>query len=371
MNFNINNKIFIDRVSNDCILSDNKFIKIYNFFLINNYIILDNYINADVVILDLCWVNNNFLLETYKKIDNYLEKSKKVVLFWCVSPILREKYSDNVIYVSSNDYKNIENYFIFNFSISNIDSLNYKNKLTILDIANELNNYKWEFPSFEKKAFIEISSWCQFNCSYCNIKKIKWDTNSIQISEIINWIKNELKKWKTEFHLLSDDCWSYWIDIWVTFPDLLDEIFLLDSNIKIFISNIFPSYLLKYYDKIKKYIYENKIAYIIVPIQHTSKKILKLMNRSYDINDIIYILNDIKLNSNTKLCNHTIFNYHTETLEDFVGTFKVLKYYDKNFYFKYSDINKTFWKDFVSIKLEEKIILLKKLQKKYNIDITL
>jgi tRNA A37 methylthiotransferase MiaB len=63
------------------------------------------------------------------------------------------------------------------------------------------------------------------------------------------------------------------------------------------------------------------------------------MNRNYNIQELINILNEIKNNSNTKLMNHIIFDYHDETLEEFVGTFKLLKYYDKNFYFRYSDVN--------------------------------
>jgi hypothetical protein len=48
-----------------------------------------------------------------------------------------------------------------------------------------------------------------------------------------------------------------------------------------------------------------------------------------------------------------------------------LKYYDKNFYFRYSDVNNIYWDKFLSNNLKEKLILLKKLQNKFNIDITL
>jgi len=77
----------------------------------------------------------------------------------------------------------------------------------------------------------------------------------------------------------------------------------------------------------------------LVPVQHYSPRILKMMNRAYDVEKIIDVLRDIKENSNTQLHNHIIFNYHEETLDEFVETFKYLNYYEKTFYFKYSDVN--------------------------------
>jgi hypothetical protein len=82
-------------------------------------------------------------------------------------------------------------------------------------------------------------------------------------------------------------------------------------------------------------------------------------------------LDEIKKQSKTELQNHIIFDHQDETLEEFIWTFRLLKYYDKNYYFKYSDINKIYWKNFISKNLKEKIVLLKKLQKKYNIDIAI
>lgn len=371
MNFNNSQNIYLDRISNDCILSDNKFVKIYNFLLVNNYRFVSDVLDSKIIILDLCWVNKWFIFQTYKKINEYIEKNKSIVLVWCISDEIKEKYWDSIVYIDSKTHRDVEKYFDFKMWLSRVDSYNFKNKITILDTDNEFKNY-WDFLKWsEKKAFVEISNWCQFKCTYCNIKKIKWDTNSNSISVIIEEIKVELEKWKKEVYLLSDDCGSYGLDIWITFPDLLDAIFELDDDIKIYITNIYPSLWVKYYPRIKKYIYSNKISYIILPIQHTSDRILRLMNRGYDIEKIKEVLKDMKLNSNVELCNHIIFDYHKETLNEFAGTFKLLPYYEKTFYFKYSDINKVYKNNSENLEIREKIILLKKLQNKYNIDIAL
>lgn len=369
--FSSQNVIFFDRVSIDCLLSDNKFVKIYNFFIVNNYKLTEIEDESNVIILDLCWVNSEFLDSTKYKIEYYLNKWKQIILIGCISEIFRKNYWEKIIYIDSKSYIDVEKYFEFKIWITKIWDYFHNWKINILDTDNSFKKYDSELANFEKIAFIEISDWCSLNCSYCNIKKIKGDTKSLKLEEVIEQIKLEVLKWKTEIFLLSDDCGSYWLDIWTNFWKLVKEIFKLFDNIRLHITNIYPSYLVKYYDDIKNYIYDNKIPYILIPMQHYSYRILKLMNRSYDVKKIIEILADIKKESNTNLCNHIIFNYHEETLEEFVETFKYLQYYNRTFYFKYSDVNKIYLSNHISYDLDKKFILLKKLQKKYTIDITI
>jgi hypothetical protein len=47
----------------------------------NNYKIVTDLSFTDIVILDLCGVNNSFLDLTALRIDDYLFKNKKIVLF--------------------------------------------------------------------------------------------------------------------------------------------------------------------------------------------------------------------------------------------------------------------------------------------------
>lgn len=368
--YNNSQSIYIDRVSYDCILSDNKFVKIYNFLLINNYKFVRNAAESDIIMLDLCWVSDDLLKKSHKRIQKYILLNKKIVLLWCISDVLKKDYKEHIINIDSKTHFNIEKYFDFKVSLSSIDSYVHKDKITIIDTDNDCKEYSKFLPNFQETAFIEISNWCRLKCTYCNIKKIKGETTSLPISEIISSVKSEIWKWKKEIYLLSDDCWSYWFDIWVTFPELLDEISEYNNTIKIHISNIYPAFLVKYYDEIKRHIYSWQINHILVPTQHYSDRILSHMKRWYDTSKIISVLKDIKENSHVELHNHIIFNYNDETLGEFVSTFKYLPLYDKTYYFKYSDINKVFEENKRDILIREKITLLKKLQNKYHIDIS-
>jgi tRNA A37 methylthiotransferase MiaB len=380
--FTNNKSIFIERLAKECILSDNHFVRLYNFFVINNYKITDSIDEADIVILDLCWVFKAFLNETTKKVENYLALNKNIILIWCVSEVLKNKFSEKLMYVSSKDYSQIENYFDFKISYSKLDDY-LPNKISLLDIYHwkikeinqtlldwkDLKNSFWLSINDNNTSFIEISTGCSLNCSYCNIRQVKWKTKSSSIDKIINTIKNERNIWKTHFYLLSDDCGSYGLDLWKTLPDLLDEIFAIDDKIKVSITNYYPWFFLKHYEKIKKYIYENRIVFILLPIQHTSGRILKTMNRPYNIEKLEELIKDMKSKSNIWLCNHIIFDWPTETLEEFADTFKFLNLYDATYYHRYSDVNNMYQNTQKNDNFKKKFILLKKLQNKYNIDI--
>ncbi|MDD2907735.1 MAG: radical SAM protein [Candidatus Gracilibacteria bacterium] len=372
MKFSINQRIYFDRLGTDCLLSDNKFVKIYNFFAVNNYSISSDLDKSDIVILDLCGVGKSYIDIAEEKANFYYNEGKIVFLIGCISDIISNKYGNKYYYIDSKNYNDVEKYFEFTINYIRIDRFYSDNKINLLSTGNHFKGGGYSLENnFDKKFFIEISVGCQLNCSYCNIKKVKGNTKSLKKEDIINEIEKAVKDGKTEIFLLSDDCGSYGFDIGTNFGDLICDIFNIKGDIKLYITNIYPLYLVKYYNKIKEYIYLDKISYILVPVQHYSSRVLKLMNRAYDVEKIIEILKDIKLNSKTELHNHIIFNYNEETLEEFVETFKYLNYYDKTFYFKYSDVNNIYGKNHISYDLDKKIILLKKLQKKYSIDIPL
>lgn len=386
MIFTNKQSIFIDRVTVDCLLSDNKFVKIYNFFLLNEYIIKEKYDEGvDIVVLDICWVLQKFVNFADEKIWYYICKWKKVILVWCIDHRIKRKYWDNVIYIPTTSFKDIENLFNYKIPISLVNNYKHIRKIDQLNTWKNYSNW-WsvyleellkDIASFQntnidiftKMHIIEVSTWCQFNCSYCNIKKIKGNTKSLPLEEILIEIETEIKKWKTEILLLSDDCWSYWVDIGMNFWDLIKSVLSLSEDISLYIPNINPLHLVKFYDSIKKYIYKWRIAHILVPTQHHSSRILQLMNRSYNIDKLTQVLYDIKKNSKTVLYNQIIFNYQWETYNEFITTFKFLKYYDKTSYYKYSDINNLFWEKFITYDFEKKMILLKRMQKKYLIDV--
>ncbi|MDR1987585.1 MAG: radical SAM protein [Candidatus Peribacteria bacterium] len=74
-----------------------------------------------------------------------------------------------------------------------------------------------------------------------------------------------------------------------------------------------------------------------VPLQTTSSRILKLMNRHYDINKVLKIIKEIK-NENPKIEISTqfIYGFPTETFEEFKDYFRMLSVFDMLWFWYYS-----------------------------------
>jgi tRNA A37 methylthiotransferase MiaB len=94
--------------------------------------------------------------------------------------------------------------------------------------------------------------------------------------------------------------------------------------------------LQRLYTKINPNIWQ-KINHFCVPLQTTSPRILKLMNRNYDINKVLQILKEIKsLNSKIKISTQFIYGFPTETFEEFKDYFKALSVFDILWFYYYS-----------------------------------
>ena len=147
--------------------------------------------------------------------------------------------------------------------------------------------------------YVETTRWCWFKCSYCAIQRVSWFTKSFTIEKIINNIKKWLSNWAKNIIIIDEDCWSYWIDIWKDFSFLVNEINKIEWNFNVKFYYLEPWNLERNYEKIDKSFWINKVSYIRITLQTTSQRILKLMNRSYNIEKVLSISEELKkLNKN-------------------------------------------------------------------------
>lgn len=176
------------------------------------------------------------------------------------------------------------------------------------------------------------------NCAYCAIKKAKGYVTSKPLNKVIAEFKQGLESGFKHFILLGDDCGSYGVDIGTDFAELLNEINKIKGDYKIDIHYFEPHRLEVLFPKINKKIFK-KIYAMRIPIQSANQRIVKLMNRNYDLNNVFRIVKKIKkISSSIILRTHLIYCYPTETREEFMNniTHPDLKYFDEVKHFCYS-----------------------------------
>ena len=196
---------------------------------------------------------------------------------------------------------------------------------------------------FSKENYIlEIAKGCVGNCSYCAIKlampKYKSTAKEVIIEKFGEGLQQDFKK----FTLMAGDIGCYGVDIKTNLPSLLEEIFKIKADYKLFLCDLNARWFVRYYDQFLSVLKKNssKIDKIIMPIQSGSDRILKLMNRHYQINQvkdrIIEIQKEVR---DLKIETHIIVGFPGETEQDFQKSVDLVKQvpFSKVAVFQYED----------------------------------
>ena len=180
-------------------------------------------------------------------------------------------------------------------------------------------------PSFYR---LEIAKGCLGNCSYCAIKSAMPKLHSYPQNEIIESFKNGLTAGYKNFALLAGDIGCYGFDIGTNLPKLLEELFKVDGEYKVAMIDLNVRWLVKYYSELLAILKSNskKIYTIMMPIQSGSNKILALMNRHYEIDEVKRFILDLKENiPGISIETHIMVGFPGETADDFSKSVQLVK----------------------------------------------
>jgi len=274
------------------------------------------------VYINTCWFISSWREEAKYTIKKLLKKGKKIIAFWCAV-----EYFKNV----AKEKNGLENNF----------SEQEKNNLSTLSRKEISSNIRLYTNAHQKFEYLKIAEWCDNNCSFCIIPKIRGKQKSLPKEEIITEIHNMLDAGIEEIIIIAQDTTRYWTDIYgkpILF-ELLQEIDKIKWNFKFRLLYLYPDILtlehLSKLTKLKKF-----IPYFDVPLQHISAPLLKKMWRFYDEEAVYKFLDFIKNNfKNSYIRTNIIIGFPWETDEDQQKLIWFLNkdYFDNIALFEYHD----------------------------------
>lgn len=194
-------------------------------------------------------------------------------------------------------------------------------------------------------AWVQIMRGCNNFCSYCVVPYTRGSEQSRGVSEILAEVENLAQENYKEIFLLGQNVNSYGKNLpeSATFSKLLEllnntngieRIRFTTSHPKDFNFNLIK--VIKNCDKVCEHIH--------LPIQSGSDKILKIMNREYNVNQYKSIIREIRNNiSNISITTDVMVGFPGETEEDFqqtLNTFREIEF-DDAFTFIYSNRENT------------------------------
>ena len=300
-------------------------------------------ITPDIYDADVIFINTCGFIESSKKesIDTILEvyenkkKNVKIVAIGC----LVERYYDDLIkalpevdiYLPIRDYDNIDQLFM------KLTSSNKSYKLSYLDRVITTSPYS---------AYLKIGDGCNNRCAYCAIPLIRGNYHSRNFDEIMAEAKLLADKEIKEITLIAQDTTVYGTDFKNDnrrLNDLLHEISLIE-NIKIIrVLYLYPDEITK---EILNEIKNNPkvVKYFDIPIQHSSNRILKSMNRRGSKELIRQHISNIRKEIPSAIIRTTLITgFPGETDEDFNDLLSFVKEikFERLGCFTYSDEDDT------------------------------
>ena len=301
--------------------------QIYNFFVQNGNEMVNMPELADFIVISTCGFDQESENISFSIIKDYVRKfagEKDMIICGCLPKINPDLFDlSQVILIGPKELNRFNEIFKPAVRIQNISGSMLKGTF-INDHYGFLDAY-----------YLQICQGCMNHCSYCAIKKAKGEVTSKPIGQIISELKEGLRMGFKRFVLLADDCGSYGLDIGLDFARLLNQ--LNDFDIRMNINYVEPKEFQLIYPKIGQGVLE-KIDFMDIPLQSTSKRILELMNRHYEVADILNIAKEIKRRSpRIYLETQIIYAFPSETKEEFRDTFRLTEFFDTVIYFYYTD----------------------------------
>mgnify|MGYP001148134894 FL=1 len=293
---------------------------IINILKENGYQIVDFDSKADIYIINTCTVTNTSDKKSEKMIKRARKQNKDAIIIamGCHAQIKGDNIDADII-IGNKDKSKI---------ISLIEEYQ-ENKNKIKRIYN-LDNISFEdmyISSFNShtRAFVKIQDGCDAFCSYCIIPYARGPIRSKDPKPVIKEITSLVENGYKEIILTGIHTGKYGKDINYTFEQLLKEIIKIKNLYRIRISSIEINELT---DPILNLIKDNQVIakHLHIPLQSGSDKILKLMDRKYDLKFYKDRIEKIrKMIKDISITTDLIVGFPNENEKDMEDTLKFLK----------------------------------------------
>ncbi|MBE8585212.1 30S ribosomal protein S12 methylthiotransferase RimO [Campylobacter concisus] len=279
---------------------------------LQNYNITDDISDADVIIVNTCGFIKSAKEESIQTILEMHEARKNGSLL-VVTGCLMQRYKDELVkelpevdlFTGVADYDKIDEIILKKQNLFSPETYLQANEERVITGSNY-------------HAYIKISEGCNQKCSFCAIPTFKGKLKSRSLENIVNEVKNLVKKGYYDFSFLSQDSSSYMRDQGVSdgLINLIDEIEKIEGVRSARILYLYPSTTSKELISriIASPIFHN---YFDMPIQHISENMLKIMKRGSGAKKIKELLNLMRNAENSFLRTGVIVGHPGESEEDF------------------------------------------------------
>lgn len=285
----------------------------------NNYTVVDFEDKADIYIINTCSVTN----ESDKKSRKMINRAKKnnpaaiIIVMGCYSQVNAEDIDVDIVLGNKDKSKIVE--IIEEY-------IKTKQKKKIIYDLTKVDFEKMEITNFDShtRAFVKIQDGCNAFCSYCIIPYVRGRVRSKDPEDVIKEVTTLVEKGYKEIVLTGIHTGRYGTDINTNLEELLNKLVNIPNIYRIRLSSIEINEITP---GIKELLKENKVMakHLHIPLQSGSNKILKLMNRRYNKEEFLSMVDNLRDIPDISLTTDLIVGFPKEGEEEFNETIDTLK----------------------------------------------
>ncbi len=293
---------------------------VYNLFKKANYEIVPFDSKADIYIINPCSVTNEADRKSRQMISRAKRSNKEaiIVVMGCYSQVKSGDIEADIVIGNKDKSKIVslvEDYIKNNNRIKKIYNLREIDEFESMEIDNFDNH---------TRAFVKIQDGCNAFCSYCIIPYTRGQIRSKKPEEVIREVCKLVKNGYKEIILTGIHTGKYGLDLDnYTLYNLLSDLVQIEGIYRIRLSSIEINELT---DEILELVKNSSVLarHFHIPLQSGSDKILKLMNRKYDIDYFINKIEEIRsIRPDIAISTDIIVGFPGEGEEEFLNTLSV------------------------------------------------
>jgi len=273
-----------------------------------DYEITNNPKEADIIIVNTCGFINDAKKEAINTILEMAQYKKKLIVTGCLAERYYSELKKSVpeidLLIPFSKYNHFNEYI----------STFLKDKKTY-----DFNPLHRVISTDNNVAYLRIAEGCNNFCSFCAIPLIRGRYKSRRMDEVVHEANLLAKQGIKEINIIAQDVSCYGLDLkdGSNIETLLSKLEKINSIKHIRLLYLYPSEIT---DNFISYMKNSKkvYPYFDIPLQHTSEKILKDMNRKGSHKQTVLTLNKIRKEIPNAIFRSTfIVGFPNETNKDY------------------------------------------------------
>ena len=306
----------------------------WRYFQLNGHTVVNAAEEADLIFIGGCIVSDQMRLQCEERIRGLMRRSPgaRFVVFGCLAPFAEKL---RAAAGPAGDRLHIIGYR----ASHELDELIQARIPFHTVSATRLRDHVPYQPRMGPgDCYVMIAQGCVNDCSYCNIKKAKGHVLSRPEEAVEAEVRDVYGRGVRTVTLLADDCGSYGLDRGSDLPALLMRLGRIAPDLRFKLYTVFPSLFLQHAGRMEPLFAERRVPYVCLPAQSACPRILDLMNRRYDPGTLAAAVARLRrLDPEVFVYSHFIYNFPTETWEEFEQSVTFAQHFDHCLFIAYSE----------------------------------